>query len=158
VNLKKITPQFFKKFCDFISDNKERESEQCEKVLEEVWKIRAKRNRLEESKSSLKNRLVDNQQIDALETILTSQEQIVRSHPAGPQAIILSNLRKLGEAKEKLSEVLSEEEIENICREQVELTKLELKLGNYQKIKSLDIEENDNLPKVQADQLEKIFL
>jgi hypothetical protein len=139
--LNKNPSQYFENHCDFISKDKG-ELTQCGRFYEELLKnrkkkkllgeqIREKEKELEQLKNDLKIRLVDGPKIEALETILAiiSQEQISRL--VRPQ-IAARNEKQLNEAKKKIGEALSKEEIENVCRQQVELERLELELAGYQ--------------------------
>jgi hypothetical protein len=66
-----------------------------------------------------------------LETLLISQEQIVRLEDADGQIISLSE-REFQKSEKKLKEKLSDEEIRKICQIKIELTKLKIELEDLQ--------------------------
>ncbi|CAG8615158.1 8065_t:CDS:2 [Ambispora gerdemannii] len=91
-----------------------------------------KKNELKRLKAATKEKLEANQK-SFLNTLLTSQEQIVRLEESNITQLIDAEEMKLNEAKEKLKERIIQEEISSLCQKKLELTKLEMKLEQLQK-------------------------
>jgi len=90
-----------------------------------------KNKEISQLRINLEGKLENDWQLSFLETLLISQEQMVRLEGANPQ-IIASSERQLQKNKEKLKEKLSEEEIKKICKVKIELIKLEIELEDLQ--------------------------
>jgi hypothetical protein len=71
-----------------------------------------------------------------LESLLFAQEQIIRSGNDSSQFTLSSREKVLERAKRSLKTKLSEDEVENLCQLQSELTKMEIELENQVEIKA----------------------
>ncbi|CAG8581022.1 58_t:CDS:10, partial [Ambispora leptoticha] len=80
-------------------------------------KVRIKKNELERIKSKLETKLENEFQASFLENLLIFQEQIIRLEGGNQQIINLSQ-KQFDKVKEKLTEKLSEEEINEVCQVQ----------------------------------------
>jgi len=89
-------------------------------------KIQNKKKELKRLKAAAKNKLENNQK-SFLNDLLVSQEQIILMEGNNAQ-LVNAEEAQLNEAKEKLKERISQEEINNLCQKKIELTKLEIKL------------------------------
>jgi hypothetical protein len=120
----------------------EKENQELSKQLEEMKfetvdlerKIEIKKSQLKRTKSDLESKLTDDFQKNTLETLLVSQEQIIRLEGTSPQLISLSE-KQFKKAQEKLKSKLSEEELKKICQIQTELTRLEIQQEELQETK-----------------------
>ena len=104
----------------------EESKKQWKENLELFLKIQNKKKELKRLKAAAKNKLENNQK-SFLNDLLVSQEQIILMEGNNAQ-LINAEEAQLNEAKEKLKERISQEEINNLCQKKIELTKLEIKL------------------------------
>lgn len=72
-----------------------------------------------------------------LEVLLMTQGQLIRLGNDSPQFVLSSYEKESQRAKTSLRTKLSEEEVENLCQLQSELTKIEMELENQVEVKKL---------------------
>ena len=109
----------------------EESEKQRKENLELFLKIQNKKKELKRLKAAAKNKLENNQE-SFLNDLLVSQEQIILMEGNNAQ-LVNAEEAQLNEAKEKLKERISQEEINNLCQKKIELTKLEIKLEKLKK-------------------------
>nr|CAG8502374.1 3140_t:CDS:2 [Entrophospora candida] len=93
--------------------------------------IQNKKKGLKQLKATAKEKLEVNQKL-FINNLLGFQEKIIRLEEDSTQSIVAEEVKKLNEVKEKLKEKITQEEISNLCRKKIELTKLEINLEQLQ--------------------------
>ncbi|KLL05359.1 MAG: hypothetical protein MRERV_1c013 [Mycoplasmataceae bacterium RV_VA103A] len=109
-----------------------RHREQRASDIEKFLKVQTKQRELKLLKNRAKNKLEDAIQKSLIANLLTFQEQITRLSEDTNSRLFSLNERQLQRTKRNLSEKLTEEEINNLCQLQREITELEIKLENLQ--------------------------